>query len=99
MAIPWVHLIKYAPTILSLSREVLQRTGTTASLQSGTEGQVRALAADLKRQAEVVHALAEQMQGLTAAVTALRRALILALALGVVACVTAAASLILILVR
>lgn len=99
MAIPWVQLIKYAPSILSLSREVLQRTGTNTSQHSGTEGQVQVLAADLKRQAEVVHALAEQLQGLTTAVVALHRLLILALALGGAAFFMGAAALILPLVR
>jgi hypothetical protein len=93
MAIPWISLIKHAPTILSLSREVLQRTRQAAPA-TGEQDAVRALTADLQRQAEVLHALAGQVEGLTAAVAALRRAMMWAITLGAVAFLLAAAALI-----
>lgn len=93
MAIPWISLIKHAPTILSLSREVLQRTRQAAPA-AGEQDPVRALTADLQRQAEVLHALAGQVEGLTAAVAALRRATVWAITLGAVAFLLAAAALI-----
>jgi hypothetical protein len=97
MAIPWISLLKHAPTILSLSREVLQRTRQAPP--AGEQDQVQTLAADLQRQAEVLHALAGQVEGLTAAVAALRRALVWAISLGAVACLLAAAALIVALAR
>jgi hypothetical protein len=97
MAIPWISLLKHAPTILSLSREVLQRTRQAPP--AGEQEPVRTLAADLQRQAEVLHALAGQVEGLTAAVAALRRALVWAISLGAVACLLAAAALIVALAR
>ena len=94
MAIPWIKLIKHAPTILSLSREVLQRARQAPPPVAGEQDPVRALATDLQRQAEVLHALAGQVEGLTAAVAALRRAMLWAISLGAVACLLAAAALI-----
>jgi hypothetical protein len=94
MVIPWIKLIKHAPTILSLSREVLQRTRQALPPTAGVQESVQTLAADLQRQAEVLHALAGQVEGLTAAVAALRRAMVWAVSLGGVACLLAAAALI-----
>ncbi|HXV21474.1 MAG TPA: hypothetical protein VD811_10875 [Desulfuromonadales bacterium] len=94
MAIPWITLLKHAPAILSLSREVLRRTRQAPPPAAGAQGPVQVLAADLQRQAEVLHALAGQVDGLTAAVAVLRRALVWAGSLGAVACLLAAAALI-----
>jgi hypothetical protein len=94
MAIPWLQLIKHAPTILSLSRELLQRPRQPGPPPAGAEGQIRALAADLQRQAEVLHALAGQIEGLTAAAAALRRGLAWAISLAAIACALATAALI-----
>lgn len=99
MAIPWIQLIKHAPTILNLSRDVLQRSRKPGGAPpAGPEG-VQALAADLQRQAEVLHALAGQIDGLTAALAALRRAMLLAVGLGSTAFVVAAAALVVALLR
>jgi hypothetical protein len=94
MVIPWIKLIKYAPTILSLSREVLQRSRQAPPPVAGGQDPVVTLAADLQRQAEVLHALAGQVDGLTAAVAALRRAMVWAISLGAIACLLAATALI-----
>jgi len=94
MVIPWIKLIKHAPTILSLSREVLQRTRQAPPPATGAQDPVKTLAVDLQRQAEVLHALAGQVEGLTSAMAALRRALVWAISLGAIACLLAAAALI-----
>lgn len=93
MAIPWIKLIKHAPAILSLSREVLQRA-RQAPPAAGAQDPAGALAADLQRQAEVLHALAGQVEGLTAAAAALRRVALWAVSLASVACLLAAAALV-----
>lgn len=94
MAILWIKLIKHAPTILSLSREVLQRTRLARPPAAGAPDPAGTLAADLQRQTEVLHALAGQVDGLTAAVAALRRTMVWAISLGAVACLLAATALI-----
>jgi hypothetical protein len=81
VAIPWVQLIKYAPTILSLSREVMQRTAATTR-PLDRDARIAELERNLQQQAEAFHAMATQMEGLTRAVASLRRALISAVALG-----------------
>ncbi len=95
MPIPWIKLIKHAPAALSLSREVLQ-----AARQKKPSGSVddkgrnlRKLQDDLLAQAEVIHALARQVEGLTAAANALRRGMILAISLGTISFLSAAAAL------
>lgn len=92
MPIPWLKLISHAPTVLSLSRQVLQLSRQTPR-DAEKEDAVRVLTADLQRQAEVMHALAGQVEGLTAAVAALRRAMIWAISLGAVAALLAAVAL------
>ena len=92
MPIPWLKLITHAPTVLSLSRQVLQLSRQTPR-DAEQEDAVRALTADLQRQAEVLHALAGQVEGLTAAMAALRRAMIWAISLGAVAAFLAAVAL------
>lgn len=94
MAIPWIKLIKHAPAILSLSRDVLQRARQAPTPAGGARDPARVLVADLQRQAEVLHALAGQVEGLTAAVAALRRLALWAIATAAVACLLAAAALI-----
>jgi MoxR-like ATPase len=94
--IPWLKLIRHAPKILSLARELRQRTRRTVPpVAAGATDEVQALAADLQRHAEVLHALAAQVEGLTAAAVSLRRALFLALFLGAAAFLLAAAALVL----
>lgn len=94
MAIPWIKLIKHAPAILSLSRDVLQRARQAPTPAGGERDPARVLVADLQRQAEVLHALAGQVEGLTAAVAALRRLARWAVVTAAVACLLAAAALI-----
>ena len=73
MAVPWLQLVKFAPTIISLTNDILKRSRTAAPpAEAGLDERVRVMEEDLRRQAEALHALAGQMEGLTSAVAALR---------------------------
>ncbi len=94
--IPWLKLIRHAPKILSLARELRQRTKRPVSpAAAGATDDVQALAADLQRQTEVLHAMAAQVAGLTAAAVSLRRAVFVAIILGAAAFLLAAVDLVL----
>ncbi len=98
MAIPWIQLIKYAPTVLSLTREVMQRaSATTRPLDR--DARIAELERNMQQQAEALHALATQMEGLTKAVASLRRALTTAVALAIGSFGLALAALCLVLLR
>ena len=83
MPVPWVQLIKLAPTILSMTND-LRRSARRLGKQpqAGPDTRLQELEKDLAQQAEGLHLLARQVEGLTVAVTALRRYLLVALALG-----------------
>ena len=98
MPIPWLKLVKHAPTFISLSRELLQRSGREPAA-AVPEEQLLLLASDLQRQAEVLHALAGELDALTAAIAAQRRSLLFACALGAGAFLLAAAALVLAVLR
>lgn len=96
MAVPWVQLIKYAPTILSLTKDLrsqAQRLGTQQ--QAGPERRLQELETDMRQLAEALHALARQTEGVTKALASLRRALLVALGLGGGALLLALAALVL----
>lgn len=94
MAIPWMQLVKLAPAILSATQELRQhaRKGESSPPSSapsaagaffdpGLERRTEALQIDLRKQAEALHALAQQMEGLTAALAAVRKSVHTAIAL------------------
>jgi hypothetical protein len=96
MAIPWMQLVKFAPAILSTTQDLLQRARKVEKQATGNvDAGVQALAVDLQRQAEALHALAGQMEGLTTALVGLRRAFMAAIALGGTALLLGGAALIL----
>lgn len=100
MAVPWLQLVKFAPTIISLTNDILKRSRMAAPpAEAGTDERVRVMEEDLRRQAEALHALAEQVEGLTSAVAALRRALLTATTLGAAGVLTALVALVVALVR
>lgn len=109
MAIPWLQLVKYAPSILAMTNELLQKTRRAEPPLGQVAGEhpdpgelaprVALLQHDLRRQAEALHELAKQMEGLTTAVGEARRALRTALGLGGGALVTAVIALIVALAR
>ncbi len=98
MPIPWVQLIRLAPTILSLTREVMQRTAAPAR-PLDRDARIAELEANLHKQAEALHALATQMEGLTRALASLRRALTATLCLAGGAILLALASLVIIFMK
>lgn len=83
MPVPWTQIIQWAPQIISLSRELLQRarrgsapdrpvpTGNPEDLA----GRVAALEDNERRQAELVDRMAAQQAQLSDAVLSLRRQL------------------------
>lgn len=86
MPIPWLQLVKFAPSILSLTGDLLRRSRRVEQQKEpGIEARVRALETDLHRQAEALHALARQVEGLTEVLASVRRALLLAVVLGAAA--------------
>lgn len=85
MAIPWAQLVRYAPQIIAVSRELLQKsrrgTGTPSAGARSAEADTNsrdALAARIatledneRRQAELVESIAEQHAQLARAVVTL----------------------------
>jgi hypothetical protein len=100
MPVPWVQLIKLAPTILSLTNDLRRRAQRLGGHpQGGIDTRLHELETDLAQQAEGLHLLARQVEGLTVAVAALRRSLLLILGLGGGALLLALAALFLVLFR
>jgi hypothetical protein len=79
MAVPWLQIVQLVPSIVEVSRELLKRTkGATpaaAAPQSDDDLALRiiALEENERRQAELVSQMAEQLAGLTRAITALHQ--------------------------
>jgi hypothetical protein len=94
MAVPWNQIIRWAPQIIVLSRELLKRAQRTppspppAHLDDRADLQVRiaALEDNERAQAELVERMAEQQAELASAVLALhRRERLLMLGIGILA--------------
>jgi len=80
MPVPWVQIVRFMPTILDVSRELLKRTrklpaGSQLPVESlskdSLEARVLALEENERRQAELVTSMADQLAQLTAAASAL----------------------------
>lgn len=111
MAIPWMQLVKLAPTIVSVTKELRQHVRKGESLShpqsepqmgyfdAGRDRRTEALQGDLIKQAEALHTLAQQLEGVTAAVGSLRKTLHTAIALGTCALFSAVVALIVAVVR
>lgn len=99
MPVPWVQLIKLAPTILSLTNDLRRRSGRPGKSPADADTRLQNLETNLAQQAEALHALARQMEGLTEALTALRRSMLVALCFGGGALLIALAALFLVLFR
>lgn len=96
MAVPWAQIIQWAPQIIGLSRDLLNRSRSTAPAEAlvrpadpdSVPARVAALEENERRQAELVDRMAAQQAELSKAVVVLhrrQRALIIAvvvLALG-----------------
>ncbi len=84
MSVPWAQIVRLMPSILELSHELLKRTrrpapneppGATenASGAAALEARVLRLEDNERRQMELVSNMADQLEQLTTAVTALHR--------------------------
>src|SRR5215510_10245718 len=79
MPVPWVQIVQWVPSILEVSKELLQRTRRLPpptkipADPSDPLARLAALEENERRQAELVSRMAEQTAQLTAAVTALHR--------------------------
>jgi len=81
MPVPWIQIVQWVPSILELSKELLNRSRRLPP--SGPAGlpanpgdpaaRLAALEENERRQAELVSQMAQQTAQLTAAVTALHR--------------------------
>lgn len=84
MAVPWVQIVQWVPSILEVSRQVLQevrkRPATadliaTQELPEDLAGRIAALEKNERRLAELMNQMAEHTGQLTLAVTTLHRQL------------------------
>ena len=91
MAVPWVQLIRWTPQVISLSRELLQRSRRTpppasdiARIEdrSALAARVAALEENERRQAELIEQMAEQQAVLARAAETLHRQQRLLIAIG-----------------
>jgi len=100
VAIPWTRIARLAPVVLGLAREILDRrpparTGPDPNLSA----RLGALEETERRQAEALHALAEETAALAEAASGLRRQLRTLLVVAVVAAALAAAALLVAVLR
>ena len=106
MPVPWIQIVRLMPSILEVSRELLKRTRRSSSTELATddrgpvtlEARVTVLEDNERRQAELDSGMAEQLDKITHAVTALhtqiRRLAIFLVVTGVVAVIALVSSLI-----
>lgn len=86
MSVPWAQIVRLMPSILELSHQLLKRTRRQpesegelpvpedrASATAALDSRIRALEENERRQAELVTDMADQLEQLTTAVTALHR--------------------------
>jgi hypothetical protein len=74
MAIPWLQIVKYVPTIVTISKELLQQTRASHPSNPRTiEGRLVQLEENERKQAELVQKMAHQIAALTEATIAMRR--------------------------
>jgi len=85
MAVPWAEIVRLMPSILELSRELMRRARRLPAIEppdpdesnapaiAALEAHVQALEENERRQAELVTNMADQLEQLTTAVTALHR--------------------------
>jgi dienelactone hydrolase len=80
MPVPWLQIVQWVPSILELSRELLNRSRRLPPTSAGHSAdpadhaaRLAALEENERRQAELVSRMAEQTAQLTAAVTVLHR--------------------------
>lgn len=105
MAVPWAQIVRLMPSILEVSHELLRRTRSLqrpATPPSGEgpggrlelEARIAALEENEQRHAELVNRVADQLDQLTNAVTALHRQTVTLLATEIVIALAAVAALV-----
>lgn len=110
MAVPWAQIVRLMPSILEVSHELLRRTrslpkaepalpGDRSGGRLALEARIAALEENEQRHAELVDRVADQLDQLTSAVTALHRRTITLLAAQIVTALAAVAALVLALHR
>ena len=111
MAVPWAQIVRLMPSILEVSHELLKRTrglprpatpppsGERSGARPDLEARIAALEENERRQAELVTRVADQLDQLTRAVTALHRQTKTLLATQIVIALAAVAALVLALHR
>lgn len=110
MAVPWAQIVRLMPSILEVSHELLRRTrslkrpdvplpGDRSGARLELEARIVALEENEERHAELVNRVADQLDQLTNAVTALHRQTLTLLATQIVIAVAAVAALVLALHR
>jgi hypothetical protein len=89
MAVPWLQIVQLVPSIVDVSRELLKRSkrtpesGVPPAGMDEAAARIAALEENERRQAELVNQMAQQLDALAVAITALhRRVLWLTIALG-----------------
>ena len=73
MPVPWIQIVQWVPSILELSKELLNRSRRVPSAPGGAPAdpaaRLAALEENERRQAELVSRMAQQTAQLSAAVT------------------------------
>jgi len=101
MGIPWIRIARLTPVVLGLAREILdlKPAPTPTGPDPKLAARLAALEAMERRQAEALHALAEETAALAEAAAELRRQQRLLLAVAAAAAVLGAAALLVALLR
>ena len=73
MPVPWLQIVQWVPSILELSRELLNRSRRPVAATADPTARLAALEENDRRQTELLSRMAEQTAQLTAAVTVLHR--------------------------
>jgi hypothetical protein len=105
MAVPWSQIVRLMPSILEVSHELLRRTrslpraapasaGERSAERPELEARIVALEENERRHAELVNRVADQLDQLTSAVTALHRQTMTLLATQIVVALAAVAALV-----
>lgn len=105
MAVPWGQIVRLMPSILEVSHELLRRTrslpratppstGERSAERPELEARIAALEENERRHAELVNRVADQLDQLTSAVTALHRQTMTLLATQIVVALAAVAALV-----
>lgn len=83
MPVPWLQIVQLVPSILDVSRELLRKTrrlptmpADAGNTDESLQARVATLEENERRQAELINQMAEQIAGLTRAVTLLHQRVI-----------------------